>query len=156
MRNTISFVKLKLYIDTSVIGGCLDEEFAEQSTVLIRGIRRGLHFAMISDLTRAELLTAPASVRMILDSIPARNIIPVALSPEAAALAEEYIRGGVLTPGKKIDAQHIALATVAGADVLVSWNFKHIVNVTRIRGYNAVNAARGYRPLDIREPREVH
>lgn len=156
MKQRVISIKMKLYVDTSVIGGCVDEEFAEQSIVLLRQIRRGRHLAMISDLTRAELLTAPLAVRQILESIPDKHILPVKLTAEAAALAEAYISHGVLTSGNKIDAQHIALATIAGADVLVSWNFKHIVNVTRIRGYNSVNVARGYRMLDIHEPREVY
>ena len=50
---------------------------------------------------------------------------------------------------------HIALATLARVDALVSWNFKHIVNLHRIRGFNGVNLMRGYGTLEIRSPREV-
>lgn len=56
---------------------------------------------------------------------------------------------------KQSDAQHIAVATINEAGVLVSWNFKHIVNLQRIRTYNQVNERQGYRPLEIRTPREV-
>jgi hypothetical protein len=55
----------------------------------------------------------------------------------------------------RADALHIALATVARVDVLVSWNFKHIVNLARIHAYNAVNLKRGYPLLEIRTPREI-
>ena len=55
----------------------------------------------------------------------------------------------------RFDAQHIAIATVAAVDVLVSWNFKHIVNLQRIRGYNAVNISEGYPPVEIRTPQEL-
>jgi hypothetical protein len=75
-------------------------------------------------------------------------------------------RGGVLPGGfrklwqleipiLRADAQHIAIATVARVDALVSWNFKHIVNLNRIHGYNSVNLRRGYPMIEIRAPREV-
>lgn len=50
---------------------------------------------------------------------------------------------------------HIALATVADIDVLVSWNFKHIVRLDKIRIFNAVNLELGYKQLQIYSPREV-
>ncbi len=52
------------------------------------------------------------------------------------------------------DCLHIALATVNRADFMVSWNFKHIVNIERIRGYNSINIKNGYKQLEIRSPRE--
>lgn len=61
----------------------------------------------------------------------------------------------MIGPGKRIDAQHIAVATISRVDVLVSWNFSHIVNLARIRGYNSVNLRQGYPILEIRSPREV-
>ena len=74
---------------------------------------------------------------------------------EARELAEAYIVAEVITAKMRADAQHIAIATVARVDVLVSWNFKHIVNLPRIHGYNSVNLRRGYPILEIRTPREV-
>ncbi len=53
------------------------------------------------------------------------------------------------------DWRHIATATIEKVDHLVSWNFKHIVNVFRIRGYNSVNIRNGYPQLDIRSPKEI-
>jgi predicted nucleic acid-binding protein len=72
-----------------------------------------------------------------------------------AELAKEYIAAGVIGPAHLEDAQHIALATVTRVDALVSWNFKHIVNLDRVRGYNAVNFRLGYILLEIRTPQEV-
>lgn len=61
-----------------------------------------------------------------------------------------------MIPGRmRADAQHIAIATVARVDVLVSWNFKHIVNLQRIYGYNSVNLRQGFPMIEIRTPREV-
>jgi hypothetical protein len=61
----------------------------------------------------------------------------------------------VVTEKYKVDALHVALATVAEVDVLVSWDFKHMVNLNRIQGYNGVNLIRGYGIVEIRRPKEV-
>jgi hypothetical protein len=70
-------------------------------------------------------------------------------------LAERYIQAEVIGRASRLDAQHIATATVHRADVLVSWNFKHVVNLDRIQGYNSVNLRQGYPLLEIRSPLEV-
>ena len=77
------------------------------------------------------------------------------LTESAAALAQAYLKAGVVTRRQLVDAQHIAVATLHRVDVLVSWNFKHIVNLTRIHGYNSVNLRRGHPLLEIRTPLEV-
>ena len=77
------------------------------------------------------------------------------LDAEALELANAYIAAAVLSPRMRADAQHIAIATIARVDVIVSWNFKHIVNLERIRGYNSVNLRNGYPMVEIRTPREV-
>ena len=79
----------------------------------------------------------------------------VDLSDDAEKLAAHYIERGVISSRMIADALHIAVATVAGVDVLVSWNFKHVVNLIRIQGYNTVNREMGYTELDIRTPREI-
>ena len=89
----------------------------------------------------------PASRRRYTESL--------ALSPDAEELAAAYIQDGAIGMAMRIDALHIALATVARVDVLVSWNFKHIVNLRRIHAYNAVNLKEGYPLLEIRSPWEV-
>jgi hypothetical protein len=87
--------------------------------------------------------------------VPEAHIETIQLDKEAMDLAEAYIAAGVLTARMRADAQHIAMATVARVDVLVSWNFKHIVNLQRIHGYNSVNLRQGYPMVEIRTPREV-
>ena len=67
----------------------------------------------------------------------------------------DWASWGAIAARMRADALHIAVATVARVDVLVSWNFKHIVNLRRIHAYNAVNLKRGYPLLEIRTPREV-
>lgn len=79
----------------------------------------------------------------------------IAFTREASELAERYINARVIGGSMRTDAQHIATATVHRVDVLVSWNFKHIVNLPRIHGYNSVNLREGYPTLEIRSPQEV-
>jgi hypothetical protein len=94
-------------------------------------------------------------VQDILAEIPERHIEYVELVEEAVNLAKKYIGEGVIGEGNLVDAEHIAIATVCRVDVLVSWNFKHIVNLQRIHGYNSVNLKHGYPLLEIRSPLEV-
>ena len=148
-------MKARIYADASVIGGCEDEEFAELSGRLMECFRRGEFVLVVSSLTVQELATAPAEVRRHLASVPETHIETVQLGTEARELAEAYIAAGVVMATMRADAQHIAIATVARVDVLVSWNFKHIVNLRRIQGYNSVNLRSGYPMLEIRAPREL-
>jgi len=148
-------VKLRIYTDTSVLGGCEDEEFAEHSLRLVDSFVRGERVLVLSSLTVQELGTAPAEVRSRLATVAEEHVELLQLDAEARELAEDYIEAAVLTARMRADAQHIAIATVGRVDVLVSWNFKHIVNLQRIHGYNSVNLRKGYPMIEIRTPREV-
>lgn len=148
-------MRARIYVDASVVGGCEDDEFAEQSVRLTECFVRGKSVLVVSDLTVQELAPAPEAVRTRLASVPEAHIEALQLDAEARELAVAYIAAGVLTARMRADAQHIAIATVARVDVLVSWNFKHIVNLQRIHGFNSVSLRRGYPMLEIRTPREV-
>jgi hypothetical protein len=148
-------MKRRIYTDTSVIGGCLDAEFRGPSLGLLDLFESGKAVIVLSDLTRLELDAAPAGVRRVLDGVAEANREYVELTEEAAELANRYIAEEILSRSKRVDAQHIAIATLARVDVLVSWNFRHIVNLDRIRGYNSVNMRCGYPLIEIRTPREV-
>ena len=148
-------VKSRIYVDTSVIGGCEDEEFAEHSVRLMDCFSRGDFLLVVSTLTLREMDAASDKVRKHLSRVSEAHILTLQLDAEAMDLAEAYVAQGVISPKMRADAQHIAIATVARVDVLVSWNFKHIVNLQRIHGYNSVNLRRGYPTLEIRTPREV-
>ena len=148
-------MRVRIYVDASVVGGCEDDEFAEHSVRLMECFVRGDFVLVVSNLTVQELAAAPDEVRKRLASVPEAHIETLQLDAEARELAEAYISAGVLTSRMRVDAQHIAIATVARVDVLVSWNFKHIVNLQRIHGYNSVNLRRGYPMIEIRAPREV-
>lgn len=148
-------MKRRIYTDTSVIGGCLDEEFAVESERLFDRFRQGDDVIAISELTMLELEGAPNVVREVLNNVPDAHREDVEFTEAASRLATEYLRAGVVGSTSRIDAQHIATATVHRTDVLVSWNFKHVVNLDRIRGYNSVNLREGYPMLEIRSPQEV-
>jgi hypothetical protein len=148
-------MKFRIYTDTSVLGGCEDEEFAEHSVRLMEGFVPGQRILVVSSLTIQELAAAPAEVRGRVASVPEAHIEMLQLDGEAKELAEAYVDAGVLPSAMRADAQHIAIATVARVDVLVSWNLKHVVNLQRIHGYNSVNLRQGYPLLEIRTPREV-
>ena len=148
-------MKVRIYTDTSVVGGCEDEEFAEHSIRLMEGFISGDLVLVLSSLTVQELAAAPTEVRRRLASVPEAHIETLQLDAQANELAEAYVAAGVLAATMRADAQHIAMATIGRVDVLVSWNFKHIVNLQRIHGYNSVNLRRGYPMIEIRTPREV-
>ena len=148
-------VKMRVYTDTSVIGGCEDDEFSAPSGRLMDRFTRGEMTLTLSSLTMRELEAAPQRVRDILRAVPPQHTEMLDLSDEAEQLAARYIECGVLSPRMLADALHIAVATLAEVDVLVSWNFKHVVNLRRIHAYNEVNRNMGYGTLDIRTPREV-
>lgn len=146
---------MKIYVDTSVIGGCLDNEFSEWSNQLLMEFRIGNKILFLSDLTLQELEHAKENVRDIIKEVPLKNIFNLQITTEAINLAELYIREGALTNKSYNDALHIALSTIYNADVLASWNFKHIVNLNRIRLYNSINIKNGYKMIEIRTPREI-
>ena len=127
-------MKLRVYLDTSVIGGCFDIEFSVESHAILKMAKQGKITLLVSDLLLEELTHAPENVKGVLPQVPVDSV-------------EQVIRGE--------DAHHVALATIARADVIASWNFAHIVNFKKIRLFNAVNLREGYPLIDIRSPSEV-
>jgi len=109
---------------------------------------------LYSTVTEEELESAPQKVKELVKSIKIDNTEFLEASSEAIDLASEYISEKVVGQTSFADCLQIALATINRADFLISWNFKHIVNVQRIRGYNSINIKNGYKQLEIRSPRE--
>jgi len=145
----------RVYIDTSVVGGQFDKEFSVDTDRFFESVKSGDFWIIVSDLVEVELLRAPGHVREFLNDIPTKFIERIRLTQEAANLADKYIEAKVVGKTSRADCQHIAMATIAHADVLVSWNFKHIVNLDKIRGYNGINYQAGYNMIEIRTPKEV-
>lgn len=147
--------QLRVYLDTSVVGGCFDEEFEHWSNALVSDFRTGRFLPVVSDLVGAEVDVAPIRVREKLTELLELGAELLPISRDALDLAGAYSQHGILPPRFRNDMLHIALATVANVDVLVSWNFKHIVRLEKIRLYSAVNLEMGYKPIEIYSPREV-
>ena len=145
----------RIYVDTSVIAGCLDEEFAEESRSLLDLARQGEISLLLSDLLFQELEDAPASVAEIAAGLTSESYELIETTMEAEFLRQQYMAARIIAPSYEDDALHVAIATVSKADLVVSWNFKHMLHVEKIRAYNAVNLVQGYQPIDIRSPREV-
>lgn len=145
----------RLYLDTSVFGGYFEPEFELWTKVLFEKIKKGEYKLLLSRVIDIELTNAPKHVRELAASIPDSHIEFIETPDEATLLADTYINENVVGETSRADCLHIALATIHNADILVSWNFKHIVNVNRIRGYNSVNYRHGHKLLEIRTPREI-
>ena len=147
--------KLRIYTDTSVVGGCFDPEFAVWSKALVADFKAQRLVPVVSELVAAEVQVAPPQVQAKFEELVDLGAELLRIDRNALDLAAEYPRHGILPARFRNDLLHIAMATVAGVDVLVSWNFKHIVRLEKIRLYSAVNLEAGYRPLEIYSPREV-
>jgi len=147
-------VKQRIYIDTSVFGGYFDEEFSDHTIPLFDRLRDEEFTLLFSTVTQEELENAPAKVKELVRGLKIGSTEFLDTTAEAVELATEYITEKVVGQTSFADCLHIALATINRADFLISWNFKHIVNVQRIRGYNSINIKNGYRQIEIRSPRE--
>jgi hypothetical protein len=145
----------RVYVDTSVIGGCHDEEFRLWSNALMQDFQFGRFIPVISDIVEAEIAPAPLVVRRTFEELRTFNAQVVMADEEALALAERYEARSILPSRFRGDMLHIATATVVRVDLLVSWNFKHIVHYDKVRLFTAANIESGYPPLTIYSPREV-
>jgi len=147
--------QFRVYVDTSVFGGTEDEEFREPSRRFFERVRCGEYKVIVSPVTYGELQQAPDALHRVVDDLPEAAVEHVALSQEARELAQAYVDAGVVSESSLGDTAHVATATVARADLIVSWNFRHIVNFDRIRKFNAVNLMMGYPMLSVCSPMEV-
>jgi hypothetical protein len=148
-------MKQRFYFDTSVFGGIFDKEFFDETFQLFERVKFGQIICVYSDLSETELLNAPEKVREYFKNLPEEYLERVIVNDEILILASKYIDEKVVGLTSFDDCVHIAAATINKADILVSWNFKHIVNVYRIRGYNSINIRSNYQPLEIRSPKEI-
>lgn len=145
----------RYYLDTSVFGGCFDRLFARESNQLIEAAIEGKFTVLISQVVLAELEPAPERVRAIATRLLAAEYELLVPDAESDDLWDAYMAAKVVGPRWADDARHVANATTARANLIVSWNFKHLVNVVRIREFNAVNMRLGYPMIDIRSPRDL-
>ena len=145
----------RYYLDTSVFGGVFDAEFAYETSMLFEHIEAGRIKCVYSGLAETELKRAPEKVRIFFQNLCSDNLEKVSVNEAVLKLARRYIDDNVVGITSFDDCIHIALATFYQVDMLISWNFKHIVNPIRIPGYNSVNLQLGYKAIEIRSPRAI-
>jgi len=147
--------KLRLYLDTSVYGGVFEEEFSKDSRRILAANRNKKCIVLVSEIVSAELRRAPQRVSNLSKTLLSGNIETIVLTPEVLELRHAYLSRKILTSRSVNDATHVALATIYRADAIVSWNFRDIVNLDKMKLYNQVNIEFGYGFLEIISPREV-
>lgn len=147
--------RFRIYLDTSVFGGYFDTEFKEFTEPLFKRIADGEFIVLLSTMLDEELEFAPDRIKILMSNLNDQNTEFLVDKGEAIDLATQYIEEKVVGKTNFADCLHIALATIYKADLLVSWNFKHIVNIELIRGYNSINIKNGYKQLEIRSPRDL-
>ena len=145
---------MKIYADTSVFGGVFDQEFSEPSRQFFNEIDAGRFVLATSAVVEAEIEPAPEKIRTFFAKY-AESAQIMDVSEKALELRLNYIKSGVVTEASLDDALHVAIATVSGCDLIVSWNFRHIVHFDKIPKYNAVNVLNGYGHIGIYSPLEV-
>lgn len=148
--------RAKIYLDTSVISHLKAEDTPEkmQDTLMFwEELKQGKYAIIVSDVTIEELTRCPEPKRTILfDFLNQINFIEVEETEESVNLAENYIKYGVLSQKSLDDCRHMAIATMAECDFIVSWNFKHFVNIKTINKVQAVNKLLGFREVLILPP----
>ncbi len=145
---------IRVYADTSVFGGIYDEEFKEPSRIFFEQVKSGQFVLVTSAVVQDELVAAPLTVRYLFEEL--LGLAEVAdITASALELRDAYLQAKIVTPKYSADALHVALATVAGCSLIVSWNFQHIVHFQKIPLYNAMSMLQGYQPIAIYSPREV-
>ncbi len=147
--------KTRIHADTSVFGGVSDREFSRITRRFFDEVRSGKHTLLLSEITARELQGAPLSVRRFVTGLPDGTLEHLVFTGEMADLRDAYVSGKVLARRWGNDAAHVAAATVTRADLIVSWNFRHLVKWEKIRAFNAINLTLGYPLMTILSPREV-
>lgn len=148
--------KLRVYADTSVFGGTDDEEFQTVCLYFFEQVRQGRYIVVVSDITLDELDGAPGKIKRVFEQLPDGTMEEVSVTTEINDLAQKYIDAQVLGETNRADALHVATATVTRTDILLSCNFRHIVNYNRIHKFNGVNALNGYPQIEIHSPLEMY
>lgn len=146
---------MRAYIDTSVFGGYYDREFQTATRGFFAALAKGRVKALLSGALLRELDEAPERVQELLRSVMLQGYEALDVTEESVRLAQAYTSAGLVREKYANDALHVALATLARADVIVSWNFKHIVNPAQQRGFNGVNIALGYGIILVMTPAEI-
>jgi predicted nucleic acid-binding protein len=145
---------MRVYADTSVFGGVFDDEFSRPSKEFFEEVKEGRFLLVTSAIVQIEIFKAPQRIQEFFLEVTSNAKI-AELTREVLELRQAYLNAKIVTPKSIEDATHVALASVYCCDMIVSWNFKHIVHFQKIPKYNAVNLLNGYNRLKIFSPSEV-
>ena len=148
--------KVKIYLDTSVISHLFAEDTPDKMTETVKlwnELAGGGYDVFISTLTLDEVRKcAEPKQSIMIEKLEEIEYEILVETDEIISLAQEYINNGVLTPKSNDDCQHIAFAVVSNCDLIVSWNFKHLVNFKTISKVKVVNAIYHYKEISIISP----
>ena len=147
-------MKLRIYLESSVIGGYYDIGYKAVTRQLFERIACKEFEVYFSELTDAELMSAPRQVKMVKKIIPPACFHYIKMNEDIWDLASLYIKEKAISESCRIDAYHIAFASASGIDCLISWNFKQIVNYDKIKIFKEINMRFGYPVIDFRSPLE--
>ena len=147
---------MRIYIETSVIGGYFDEEFMKPTQIFLSMLREKRFIPLVSDILAEEIGKAPQQVKELLSEIIQQGVEQAQINDDSIDLRDAYLKAGIVTHRYEDDAMHVALATLARADVIASWNFKHLVNPSQIRAFGGVNTMQGYGPIVILTPADLN
>lgn len=148
--------KLKVYLDTSVISHLLQEDVPEKmadTRQLWEMFKDGKYDVYLSTVTLEEVAGCPEPKRdKMYDYLEQISYTPIEIIDDVSDIAQQIIDMGILTKKSYDDCQHIAAAVIYGCDCIISWNFRHIVNIKTIRGVRAITNLKGYKPIEILNP----
>ncbi len=145
---------MRIYADTSIFGGVFDIEFSVASSKFFKEVDNGEFELVTSAVVEAEIEPAPKEVKLLFAKY-AKCAEVSEVNKYILDLRSQYIAAGIVTAKSLDDALHVAIATVSECDLIVSWNFKHIVHYDKIPKYNAVNVLNGHKKIGIYSPLEI-
>lgn len=152
--------KFHIYIETSVWSFAFAEDVPEYQADTIQFFKlckKRAFETYISSVVLSELEQANKPLRERLEQL-VRDVQPLLLSttPEVDNLSKAFLREKVIPSSRPEDTRHVAIAMVHGVDILVFWNFRHIVNIRREERFNALALLEGYHHhLRIVSPKEL-
>lgn len=158
MMNT--FKRIKIYLDTSVISYLKQDDAPEKMGATLQfwdqiKTRNDIE-VYISDVTLAELSEChEPKLSVLQEKLKTLSFYLLEKDDAAEKLASQIIDLGILTHKSFDDCLHIAIAVLAACNYLVSWNFKHLVNIKTINGVRAITNLKGFSPIDIITPEMV-
>lgn len=148
--------KLKVYLDTSVISHLMQEDVPEKMAETLKlwnMFKEGKYDVFLSTVTLQEIDNCPEPKRTeLFKHLGEIDYTPIEITEDMSEVAQQLIDMGILTQKSYDDCQHIASAVIYGCDCIISWNFKHIVNIKTIRGVRAITNLKGYKPIEILNP----